>query len=89
MAGVVLNLPLHLFAKCSMARSTSPLRKDDSVIACKRMQCQTDASEPIHLNRSLPGNVRAIRLLSFMSSLYLMLLLGNISEIAMETCPVF
>lgn len=40
------------------------------------------------LSRSLPGNVRAISLLSFMSSLYPMLLLGNITEIAMETCPV-
>lgn len=36
----------------------------------------------------LAGNVRAISLLSFMSSLYPLLLLGNIPEIAMETCPV-
>lgn len=40
------------------------------------------------LNRPLPGNVRAMIPLSFMSSLYPMLLLGNILEIAMETCPM-
>lgn len=51
------------------------------------LRCQAGKSEA----HSLPSRQEMCALisrLSFMSSLYLMLLLGNIYEIAMETCPV-
>lgn len=49
---------------------------------------QAGNRSPFTQSRPLSANVRPASLLSFMPSLYPMLLLGNITEIAMETCPV-